>query len=228
MKQPTQILILPGLDGTDFLLQEFCNLAPAETEAEVCTLPDAELTYKELRDHFAETFDVNKQYVLIAESFSGPLGILLAHRFPDLVNRLVLVSTFACGPPCTGLRLLNSLNFNGMIFRIGLPRFVARRYFLGRDNDVLINRLQTSVKTQAPKTLKHRIAQVANVDVRSELSQLPCRVDYVQPTADRLVPKKSLDQILKAKPDVEVHRIAGPHLIMQTKPTDVWKKLKLN
>lgn len=232
MRYPTEVLIFPGLDGTKLLLGEFSKQVLDSFKPRICPLPDRELSYPELCDHFSNLIEEGRQYIVVAESFSGPLGILLAHRFPDQINRLILVASFACAPRRIGSRLFNFvnnyLNQSGVLFKIGLPKFVARRFFLGNASPDLIKSLQVAVKTQRPSTLRYRISQIANVDVRRELSELRCLVHYVQPQADRLVPKTSLTEILKTKPDTRVHEILGPHLIMQTQPQSVWIALDLS
>ncbi|MFK7765906.1 MAG: alpha/beta fold hydrolase [Mariniblastus sp.] len=195
------------------------------------SLPDKKLSYRELCRHFSWRFDVNKKYIVIAESFSGPLGILLADRFPKSIKQLVLVSTFATAPMPTRLKLFNIINLGAVLFRLPMPRFIARQFFVGnRDSESviqadLVKRLGTAVRIQCPLTLQSRLALIANVDVTEELSNLQCSLSYVLATEDRLVPRKAFEEIQKIRPNLNVIEIVGPHLIMQTKPVEVWDAL---
>ena len=118
------ILILPGLDGTDGMLGEFCSLCAETGSAKVLTLPDdTSLDYPALADHFASEILQHKTCHVIAESFSGPLGILLARKLPERVSRLTLVASFAKSPVT---KLAAFLPWS-ILFRLPLPSFVAER-----------------------------------------------------------------------------------------------------
>ncbi len=143
---PVNTIILPGLDGTDRLLARFCELAPESIHASVCSLPDDPTkNYDSLCDHFFEQFRVLESCHLIAESFSGPLGILLAHRLPDIIKRLTLVATFATPP---GPFLSRFVPWS-LVFRLPMPSLIARHYFAGA-NRLLIDELKNRRTTTIP------------------------------------------------------------------------------
>jgi len=94
-----RIVILPGLDGNDLLLTRFIELVPAGFTATVMPLPDDPADdYESLSSSLAVRLRQLAPCHLVAESFSGPLGILLAFRHPDIVARLTLVASFASSP----------------------------------------------------------------------------------------------------------------------------------
>ena len=100
-------IILPGLDGTDLLLDRFVELSPESGSTSVLAIPDdASDDYESLTDKFAARIAHYHSCHIIAESFSGPLGILLAHRFPEIVRRLTLVATFATSPTSVIARIV--------------------------------------------------------------------------------------------------------------------------
>ncbi len=68
------IYILPGLDGTDLLLQRFVELAPLETSVQVIPLPDdPHANYDSLVEEVLKVIERVPCHI-IAESFSGPIG----------------------------------------------------------------------------------------------------------------------------------------------------------
>ncbi len=214
----TTTIILPGLDGTDLLLAAFCKMAPASRDATAYTLlDDPAADYGTLCDHYSERIQALESCHLVAESFSGPLGILLAHRHPEIIKRLTLVATFAKSPAPLAARLIPW----SILFRLPMPNFVARRYFVG-PNQSLINELRNAVRQPSPRTLVRRIHCLMNVDVTTQLSELKCELVYLRPKHDRLVPYHSLNTIVKANPSVSVFEIDGPHLILQTQPKLAW------
>ena len=216
--KPTTTIILPGLDGTDLLLGPFCQLAPESHDVTVYTLlDDPTADYDTLCDHYSERIRSLDSCHLIGESFSGPLGILLAHRHPETIKRLTLVATFATPPTPF---LARSVPWS-ILYRLPMPTWVARRYFTG-PNQRLIDLLKHAIRHTSPQTLVQRMHCLMRVDVTSQLSELECNVAYLRPKHDRLVPRRSLNTIVSVKPSIAVREIDGPHLILQTQPERAW------
>jgi pimeloyl-[acyl-carrier protein] methyl ester esterase len=223
--QPTmesmRIVILPGLDGTDLLLARFIELVPVGFTATVMPLPDDPADdYESLSCALASRLRDYAPCHLVAESFSGPVGIRIASRHPDIVNGLTLVASFASSPAPWIARWLPW----SLIFRISLPYAVARYFFVGANYE-LAGRFRDAIRQTSSATLTKRIHCLLNVDVCSELASLRCPVRYLRPKCDRLVPAHVLRTILDANGNVIVHEIDGPHLILQTRPEQAWSAI---
>ena len=190
------IYILPGLDGTDLLLQRFVELAPSEMSVQVIPLPDdPDDNYDSLVEEVLKVIGGVPCHI-IAESFSGPIGILLARRFPEVVCRLTLVSSFAQSPTPSFAKFVPWK----LLFRMPMPNFVANRYFLGSES-ALAPMLRKAIGTTSVATLARRIRCVMKVNVSQELSEIACPIDYVWPSNDRLVPLWSVrNKHLEDKP----------------------------
>ena len=215
------ILILPGLDGTDRLLTEFQSMGGDKIAVKVLTLPDdISLDYHGLAEHFGSVIQAHAGCHVVAESFSGPIGILIAHRFPQCVSRLTLVASFASSPVP---RVASCLPWS-VLFRLPLPRWVAKYFFVGQAT-LMISQLRSAIKQNSAAVLHHRFKLLQKVDVLAELNELECPLAYVQATHDRLVPKRCLNEIRSAKPDIIVREIEGPHLILQTQAKLAWRKI---
>ena len=215
------ILILPGLDGTDRLLTEFQSMGGDKIAVKVLTLPDdISLDYHGLAEHFGSVIQAHVGCHVVAESFSGPIGILIAHKFPQCVSRLTLVASFASSPVP---RVASCLPWS-LLFRLRLPSFVEKYFFVGQATS-LIPQLRSAIKQNSPAVLLHRFRILQKVNVSAELAELECPLDYVQATHDRLVPKRCLNEIRKVRPDTIVHEIEGPHLILQTQAKLAWRKI---
>ena len=217
----TSILILPGLAGTDLLLAPFLKFIPEESRPAVGELPDdPQLGYPELAAHFSSRISGHSSVHIIAESFSGPIGVLLAHLHQDVVKRLTLVASFVTSPvPRIGSYLPWSI-----ILGMPMPTWVAARYFVG-DDRTLIPTLQNAVKQHQPATLRNRFGLVQTVDVSRHYAELNCRLEYIRPDHDRLVPQQCVDKILEINSATKCHRIDGPHLILQTQPGNSWQAI---
>ncbi len=213
-----RIVVLPGLDGSDLLLDRFNELAPAGISVTVMPLPDDPANdYESLACVLGTQLRELAPCHLVAESFSGPLGIRLASRHPDIVHQLTLVASFATSPAPWIAKLLPW----SLIFRLPLPLVVARYFFVG-GNDELASSLKNAIRQTSAATLTKRIHCLLNEDVRSELASLRCPLRYLRPTGDRLVPARVLRNLLAVNKNVIVHEIDGPHLILQTRPEQAW------
>lgn len=217
-----QIVILPGLDGTDLLLGRFVQLAPAECRVIVLTLPDNPTDdYDSLTASIAERLREFGPCHVIAESFSVPIAIRIAARHPELVRQLTLVASFVVSPAPAVARWLPW----SWLFRLPLPLFVAK-YFLVGDDHVMAVRLRKAIRQTAGATLAKRVRCVLEVDVCRELASLRCPLRYIRPKYDRLVPARAVRRIREVNPRVTVHEIAGPHLILQTRPEQSWSAIQ--
>lgn len=214
-------LVLPGLDGTDSLLARFQQLAPSTHRVRVLALcDDPSFGYSELCDHYSKIIESSGRYTLVGESFSGPLAILLAHRHPQSISHLVLVATFATTP----IPRFASLLPWSLVFRFPMPRFVARRYLVG-SNKELISQLRTAVRSHSPQTLARRMRELSRVNVTSEVKKLDCPITYLRPSNDRLVSNQHAQAICQLIQRVKIRQIDGPHLILQSQPELAWQHI---
>jgi pimeloyl-ACP methyl ester carboxylesterase len=213
--------VLPGLDGTNLLLDRFVELAPESTSPQVIPLPDDPVDdYQSLCDKLLPQIQEMQPCHLIAESFSGPIAVMLAQTFPQYIDRLTLVATFVDSPiPFIGRFLPWAL-----LVRMPMPLMIAQRYFVCGDREMAIM-LKRAVGRTSPTTLAKRIRLLMTVNVCAELARIQCPIQYIRPIHDRLVPKRCVDKIVGVNGRVIVQEIDGPHLIMQTYPERVWSAI---
>ncbi len=213
------ILILPGLDGTDLMLGEFKRLCCSVRPTRVGILPnDDSLDYIGLTDYFSSMVRDLPDCHIVAESFSGPIGILIARRYPSIVSRLTLVASFATSPVPRSASLLPW----SLLFKFPMPSLAAR-YLLVGNCIQLVPTLRSAIRQNTSAILRHRLKLVQNVNVTQELSELDCSISYIRPLHDRLVPRSCVGRMIDANPAISVHEIAGPHLILETQPENSWR-----
>jgi pimeloyl-ACP methyl ester carboxylesterase len=213
----------PGLDGTGLLFQQAAEVCPDNLETQVQALPNNEsLDYRELADRLVGNLPQSGPFILLAESFSGPLALELAARQPPGLVAVVLVATFVVPPKRGGLTFLPW----SFIFRFSPPIFIIRRYLVGsRASPEVLDILKTIPRLVAPEVMAFRIRLVSSVDSRNALRSCPVPILYLQASEDRLVPERSLLEILRVRPDVEHRQIDSPHFVMQICPKEAWKLL---
>jgi pimeloyl-[acyl-carrier protein] methyl ester esterase len=80
MPEGLRAILLPGLDGTGRLFDPLLKELPADLRAEVISYPtDAILDYAALEQFVEAALPRRDPFIIVAESFSGPLAIRL-HR----------------------------------------------------------------------------------------------------------------------------------------------------
>lgn len=217
--------MLPGLDGTGDLLAPFCAAAPDDVECRVVRYPPREiLGYDALESHVAAQLPAERRFMLIAESFSGPIAVRLAARPGSLVTSLVLCNSFLTPPRSPLLRLFA----RAPLFRAAVPeRVLAALMLAPLATPELTAAFAAALRQVGPDVLAARIRALLAVDELATLRRVQPPVIYLRGTADRLVPEKPVRRIVDALPAVRVVRIAAPHAILQTVPAAAWAALTL-
>ena len=70
-----KLILLPGMDGTGILFQPFLDIFPEEIETQIITFPcNEKLSYQELISYVCDKLPKDNDFVILAESFSGPIA----------------------------------------------------------------------------------------------------------------------------------------------------------
>ena len=217
------LVLLPGLDGTGTLFEDFLRAAPAGFRLDVISLPPDVSEYPRLAEIVGPTIErLPFAPILLAESFSGPLAIQLAARYE--IEALILCNSFVVAPYPRLLRALIQPTF----FPRGIPRAFVRHYLVGRraSND-LVERVRRVISKVPSSVLAARVRSVLSVDVRNPLARCKAPIQYLRGIDDRLIHERSVDALVKgAKTVVSVARLHGPHLLLQVEPVQVWRAIE--
>src|SRR5688572_27133984 len=165
-----KLVLLPGLDGTGCLYKPLTQILPPEFSYLVISYPkDKPHSYAELVELVKLQLQAQEDYVLVAESFSGPVAIELAATRPANLKALVLSATFISNPS-TVPRSVRAL-LRGPFFRLEPPQFFIERYFLGPKPPRHLLESFRSVRHSVPaEVLAFRMRSVLNVDVRKSFA----------------------------------------------------------
>jgi pimeloyl-ACP methyl ester carboxylesterase len=208
------------MDGTGRLFEGLLRELP---DAEVVSYPsDRPASYAELLRRLPLTGEpVN----LVAESFSGPLGILAAASHHD-VRALVLVASFARCPVGGVLRQVAG-RVPAAVFRAVPPSWVLRRYLLGAQaSEAEVASLRDVLRAVSPVVLADRLRQISQVDVLEAFAGLQVPVLYLGGREDRLVGADVPRALARARPATQVVTLAAPHLVLQRCPKEAGHALR--
>jgi pimeloyl-[acyl-carrier protein] methyl ester esterase len=203
-------------------LDDFAAGAPNDARVELAALPTHLVDYNALASHFANALRLTSDSILIAESFSGPLAIMLADRIG--VAALILCNTFAKAPYPHALGWLPL----SLIARVPPPSFFLRYFIVGSGApDSMVKQVREVVQRVPAETLAARALSALNVDVTRELARCTCPILYLRGTPDHVIRKRSLDAIVRAATvPVAVANIAAPHLLLKTSPHEAWSAIE--
>lgn len=216
-----RLVLIPGLDGTGALFQAFCAAAPPGIELLVLALPRDASDYPTLVTALAARLEPAPNTVILAESFGGPLALALATQHRP--RAVILVNSFVTAPiPAWCCRLMPAA-----LFALSPPGGALRSWLLGPTaSEAQLVAFRDNLSGVAPGVLAARVRAIGTLDATADLADLPCPIVYLRGSADRLVPELSLEQIRARRPDVEILRIAGPHLLLQAVPEEAWAVLQ--
>ena len=93
------LVLLPGMDGTGELFAPFvAALGPDQAVTVVRYPAEPALGYAELESFARAALPADRPFVLVGESFSGPIAIRIAADPPPNLVGVVLSTTFARAP----------------------------------------------------------------------------------------------------------------------------------
>ena len=218
-EQHLTLLLLPGMDGTGELFDDFVKLLPGWIKPHVVSYPrDQRLSYDQLSLILKSAHPPIEPFVILAESFSTPLAVRFAAETPKGLQALVLCAGFVSPPRRDVLSRLAS-TLAPVLFAFGLPESVCRHFLVGDTTPKsLIDRVRSTVSRVSRGVLAHRFRSVLSTKCERELRSVSVPLLYISGIEDRLVSSSSFLEIQQAKPGSLLASIAAPHLVLQANP----------
>lgn len=215
------LVLLPGLDGTGQLFAPLLKVLPPNFTATVVRYPPTErLTYEQLKPLLRQSIPLHQPFVLVAESFSGPLAIELATTHSHNLRALILCASFVSNPAPPSLQWIRWLNAP-FWFRYRLPSAFVRYAAAMWDCEAsVIDSLIEHTHSVRPEVLSHRFAQVMQINVQTQLRRCTVPLLYVRGTRDLLVMRHNWKTIARLKPDASYAEIDASHFVLQHKPVE--------
>jgi pimeloyl-ACP methyl ester carboxylesterase len=217
--RPGAAILLPGIDGGGRLFAPLLAAEPRGLRAEVVSYPpDVALGYDELLPLVRARLPRRGRFLLLAESFSGPLAVRLAAERPRGLAALVLAATFLRAPLNPLLHPVRGL-VGASFFGLPMPAAVVRWFMAGPDApDAIVREVQRAVAAVRPEVMAHRAAAALQVDAREDLARVEVPVLVLAPTRDRLIRMDRGEEVRRVLPDAEVAELEAPHMILQRCP----------
>jgi len=213
------LVLLPGLDGTGKLFSEFVKELGSSVDSVIVAYPkNHPLGYDELEALVWAALPRDEPFVLLGESFSGPIAIRIAARSPPGLVAVILCGSFAKNPfpwarwarPLAAYLPLKSL-----------PRWLRAPLMWGsaspRRAPAQEDRAMAGV---SPAVIRHRVAALLAVDESAALGAIRLPTLVLRARRDRVISRAATQWILKTLPSAQLAEIDGPHLLLQTRPAE--------
>jgi pimeloyl-ACP methyl ester carboxylesterase len=214
---PTLIL-LPGLDGTGKLFANVLEALDLSLSTHVIPYPrEVPLGYDEL-EALVRAALPRRPFVLLGESFSGPLAIRIAARPPPGLVGLVLCVTFASNPYPN---LAWARRLAAFLPLKSLPRWMRAPLMWGSTSPSKAPRQsERAMAGVATAVVRRRIAELLAVDESAALAKISVPTLVLCAARDRVVSKAATERLMRGIRHARRVDIDGPHLLLQTCPQE--------
>jgi pimeloyl-[acyl-carrier protein] methyl ester esterase len=213
----TDVVLLPGLHGSRALFASFIALSPSWARCRPLALPTiGGQSFDEIADALLPELRPLEGFVLLGESFSGPIAARLAARLGQKVALLVL-----CNPLVeTRVRIHEGI-LAPIVASSWMPAWCAAMALSGGDRPIARAALD-EVRSLPKNVLAQRLSAAFSATGGALASHLSPPLLSILGTSDRLVSPSRSHALLSRVPQSTVVELEGPHLIVQTRPAEVW------
>src|SRR3984893_1523215 len=213
------VVLLPGIDGTGKFFGEVAECLRPRVESILVPYPkDQALGYDELEALVLAALPTGRLFVLLGDSFSGPIAIRIGARPPPGLVAVILCGTFAKNPfpwlwwarPLAAYLPLKAL-----------PRWVRAPLMWGSSSPQRAPaQMQRAIAGVSPAVIRRRIAALMAVDASPALGAIKLPTLVLRARRDRVISHAATRWILRTLPGAQLVEIDGPHLLLQTRPAE--------
>lgn len=227
------IVFLPGLHGTAELfsalnsaiskLLEVSFLSEVSFSHSLITYPThIDQSYASLKNWLSQELPLHagdRKIIIIAESFSSPLALMLAIDYQAQIHSMVLGAGF-CANPVNPILAFIPLT---PVFLIKPPRTAVRHFLVDSESaDELVNQVRNTVSKTPANILSQRLNSVFTLEEsftsHSRSFDINTPILLLQAQNDALIPWKAQNLLEQHLPHATVRWVNSPHLIFQSHP----------
>lgn len=210
-----KIVLLSGMDGTGEL---FYNLLPLLTDFQTHVIPlpqTGDQDYDTLSSYVISRLP-DDDFIIIAESFSGPIAAQLTQKNIDALKGVVFVATFLSTPSRYFLPFARWLPMH-VITCIPFHHIIIRYFLLGQNaSHNLVTLFLDTVTKQPPALIKERIKTIQKMKVKDFTTDLPAI--YLRAQSDKLVSHSKGNEFNYRFKNLQIEELCAPHFLLQAEP----------
>ncbi len=214
------LVLLPGLHGSvrlfESLVRRLRGSFPGGVFLPLPLPSEGAQDYPALLAHFVGRLEKQGPLILLGESFSAPLAIMLAASPRLRIERLILAAGFAGPPRALGFSVLPLRS----LLELRPPKPAIRRLLAGeRAPDPLVEAVRTELQAARGRLLAARI-RVALALGDHDVPSPAVPTLLLQARADAILPWEVQAALERHLPAAETVWVQGPHLLLQAAPEE--------
>lgn len=164
----------------------------------------------------------NNRFVLVAESFSGPIAALIAKHAPAQLIAVIFVCSFLRSPSRLGSSLRQFLRFAP---RLRAPSWmtaiaVRRSLLNGCADERVVQAVVAAVERVDVRVASERLHALLDINTLPSPPARELAVAYLRARDDRLVGKDAWHDVQSVYPQAKCFELAGPHCLLQSRPAE--------
>lgn len=223
--KPTLVL-LPGFDGTGRLFSPLHKELVDSVDSIVLSYPsDKVMTYADLY-HYLKDELPDTPYVLLGESFSGPLALMLSKYADENLKGIILCVSFVKNPQVLADKLIRPFLKPKHLQKKTPAWHIKTMLTNGVSNSALIHNIQMATAELTREVYFYRLREIADVDVTDILENCELPILYMRAERDRLVYESSMKLVEKYAKNLIVEKFDAPHMLLQTQPVEAAECIK--
>lgn len=213
-----RLILLPAFDGTGLMFGPFIRALKNRFEAWVISYPESgPHDYHGLAGYIRRQIPADEDYILLGESFAGPLVYEIALADPAHCRAAVFVATYLSNPSPLFLKLLSVLPAAVISRFVSIP-LVVRLLSLSRHAAPDVAKaIADNFASVDPAAIKQRLKTIGSLPGNPQ-SAVKIPSFYLRAARDRLVPAPKLGDFHRLCDGLEVGRVEGGHFILQENP----------
>ena len=213
--RPIVLVLLPGMHGSGQLFAPLLRELTGCIKPQLVSYPsDRPLDYQGHLEVVMAALPVDEPFILLGESFSGPLALMAAARKPKGLCGVILCATFVTWPVPLPVSIAGLLVSAG-VFRMKSTHLFLRLLLGKSASQELKTMFAAALAHLQPEVLAARARAVMGLNCTAALRE--CHVPLMTMVADhdRIVGGRYSEVMHSIRPDTEIVHFKSPHLILQ-------------
>ncbi len=211
---------MPGLDGTGKLFEPLVRNLPSWINPVVVSYPpDKPYDYQELSLIVSGSLPTDDDFVILGESFSGPLAVMAAAEKPKGLCGLIICASFVKKP----FKFIPSwfrLFSIAPIYQLWPASIKLRALLRKKRYSGLVKKALDAIKSVETNVIAKRVKAIMEIDVEQDFVRVEVPILYLASRKDHLIKKHNVAGMKTLKPNMRVAEIDTHHFILQLEPKE--------
>lgn len=198
-------------------MHPFLDACQSEFDAKIIPLPSDLYDYEKGAEALLKVVECDSPYLLVAESFSGPLALYIAKHQPQNLRAIVLSATFT-RPPLLKELLVFLAHFLPQ-WHAGWIKKIASFLLCNTSTSSFATMAIHAFESLPYNTAKGRLRSIARVHAEALLSSCPVPVLILTASQDTLL-WRDYEPTVYSYPHIQCQKIKAPHMLLSHAPKE--------